>query len=198
MTRIIFTTKSKKISINKNEQFVIFDILLDGDIERNIEVNLIGEGASVEIYGLFFGIGEQKFKSSHIVRHKASYTTSKLLTKGVLDGKAKTEYNSLIDIKEGSVGCKAEQKEDTLLLSREAHIDAVPALEIANDDVQASHSVSTTYIDEIKKFYLESRGMSEDGIIKTIVLGHFSDVLDRIEDKIKIENKILQRLSYEL
>lgn len=198
MKKILFTTKSEKISIASGEELVIFDIILDNEnAERHIEVMLEGEGAKVELYGLFFGSGETVFKSSHIVRHIAAYTKSELLTKGVLNDKAKMDYTSLIDIKKGTAGCSGDQKEDTLLLSRDAKVDAVPALEIANDDVSASHSVATTYIDEIKKFYLQSRGLPEEEVVKTIVKGHFGEVLNKIEDE-KVKQDFEEKIAIKL
>ena len=194
MSKVLFIEKSERIPVGKDENLMIFDILLDGEkIDRKIEINLDGEGAFVEIYGLFFGTENQEFVSSHIVNHNASHTSSVLLTKGVLNDKAKMNYTSSINIKKGSVGCNGEQKEDTLLLSRDAHVDAVPALKIANDDVKASHSVSTTYIDDLKKFYLESRGMSEEEVVRAVVEGHFSEILDRLDNEainIDIKRKI--------
>jgi len=195
MTQIKFITKSEKIYLANNEHLIVFDILLEGEkVERNIKINLDGEGASVEVYGIFFGNQNQRFISSHTVNHNASRTSSYLLTKGVLDDKAVCAYRSLIDIQPGATGCKGEQKEDTMILSREAHIDAVPALQIGNDDVKASHSVSATYLDEVKKFYLEARGLSESEAESMAVFSHLADILDKIEDK-SLKEKIVKKIN---
>ena len=184
--------------MQKNSSLTIYDIVLEGaEVNSSLEVILEGEGVSVEIIGLFFGSESQKFSISHTIRHRASHTTSKMIVKGTLDDNAKASYNGLIEIAKGAVGCSGEQSEHTLLLSDKAHIEAVPALEIGNNEVKASHSVSTTYIDELKKFYLESRGLNEEEAVREIVRGHFSDVLEKVADKklrIKIENKIAEKL----
>lgn len=185
------------IELGKDEHVIIFDLLIDQEIiDREVEVLLSGEGAGVEVYGLFFGADTQNFNSSHTIRHNASYTTSTIITKGVLDNQAKAKYKSLIDITHGSVGCKGTQKEDTLLLSRDVNIEAVPALKIANDNVQASHSVSTTYLDTMKKFYLESRGIGEDEVKKMVVLAHFDFILSKLpkKERVDLESKIIKKL----
>ena len=200
-TRIIvndFTREKNVWRVQTDARLTFFDILLDNnEIKTSLEIILEGVGASVEIIGLFFGTGAQNFEIAHIVRHKASHTTSKLVTKGALNDQAKTTYKGLIEIAKGSVGCSGEQSEHTLLLSDQAHIEAVPALEIGNNNVKAAHSVSTTYIDELKKFYLESRGLSEEDAARQIVQGHFSDVLAKIPDESarrEIEEKIAKKL----
>ena len=185
--------------VGKESSLVLFDTALeDGHLERSVAVFLEGEGARVELYGIFFGYGKQSFTLSHTVLHLASHTSSKLVTRGTLSDEAKTDYRALIDIPKGSVACSGEQSEHTLLLSEKALITALPALKIANNDVKASHSVATTYIDVIKKFYLESRGLSEVETIKAMVAGHFSAVLDRMQNeefRMQIEKTIEQRIN---
>ena len=184
--------------VAKDRCLTLFDLALNENaLERCITVNLRGEGAEVKIYSIFFGSNEQSFSLAHIVRHLASRTVSKIETKGVLQDKAAARYSALIDITKGSTGCRGEQSEHTLLLSDKARITAVPALEIANNDVKASHSVAITYIDDIKKFYLESRGLTEKEAVKAIVHGHFAEVLNQIGDselRSGIEKRIAQKL----
>jgi len=70
----------------------------------------------------------------------------------------------------------------------------VPALQIGNDDVKASHSVSATYLDEVKKFYLEARGLSESEAESMAVFSHLADILDKIEDK-SLKEKIVKKIN---
>jgi Fe-S cluster assembly protein SufD len=49
-----------------------------------------------------------------------------------------------------------------LLLSDKAKAEAVPDLEIKNNEVKCSHAATVGKIDEEQIFYLNSRGVSEN------------------------------------
>ena len=53
--------------------------------------------------------------------------------------------------------------EHAMLLTRGARSDTIPILEILCRDVKATHSTSVAPVDPEKVFYLESRGVPEDG-----------------------------------
>lgn len=175
-------TRCTEYMLGESAHLTLFDIGID-NYQRTSTVKIIlnGAGAEVEVYGLFFGMGEESFQISHEVIHQAPQTKSSILTRGALGGRAKADYKGNIRITKGMAGCAGRQEARTLLLSREARIDTVPHLEIGNNDVACAHSVSVSYIDEVKRFYCESRGLSEAETVKVIIEGHFSAVLDKIE-----------------
>ncbi len=58
-----------------------------------------------------------------------------------------------------------------LLLSEKALVYQYPSLEIAHNDVKASHSASSFYVDEEDLFYLQSRGLSKAEALRLIAEG---------------------------
>lgn len=120
---------------------------------------LEGEGASVEATGLVRASGVQRFDILHEVVHAAPRTTSELRLGAVLSGAAKAIVRGLVRVEKGAHGCVSRQKEEALLLSGEAEVDAVPMLEIANQDVRCSHAATVGRLDAEKLFYLMSRGL---------------------------------------
>src|SRR5256885_1492185 len=82
--------------------------------------------------------------------------SSHMLTRAVLLEKSKGMYRGLIRILPGASKCDAYQREDALLLGDESRMDAVPILEIKNDDVKCSHGVTLGQVNEEQLFYLET------------------------------------------
>lgn len=139
------------------------DFVLGSDFARTFTLTkLVGENAETETDAIFFGEGESEFDLMHEVVHLASRTRSELRTRGVLDGKAKTVARGLVYIGDGAVGCSGRQRIDTLLLSSSAEIDAVPNLEIANNEVSCAHGATISHLDDAKLFYMMSRGMNPE------------------------------------
>jgi Fe-S cluster assembly protein SufD len=66
------------------------------------------------------------------------------------------------------------------VLSEGAGAESVPTLEIETDDVRCSHASAVGPVDEEQRYYLESRGVPPDVAERLIVLGFFSEVLDRL------------------
>jgi Fe-S cluster assembly scaffold protein SufB len=120
---------------------------------------LEGEGAEVEATSLLRGDGKKRFDVFHEIIHAAPRTISNLRVGSVLSGDAKAIVRGLVRVEKGAYGCVSRQKEETLLLSEYAEIDAVPMLEIENQDVRCSHAATVGRLDAEKMFYLMSRGL---------------------------------------
>ena len=158
---------------------------------------LDGENAESCSQGILFGDNEQCFDVSTETIHTASRTKCNMMTKVVLNDNAKAVYRGLVRVNPKAVKCEGYQKNDTILLSENAEADAVPNLEIENNDVKCSHGATISQIDEMKLFYMMSRGIDEKSAKKQIVEGFFDPILANIEnDKIKddIKNKSTSRI----
>jgi len=185
------------IHVQQNETKVIFDIVTDDSKGSHIEVHLDGPNAKGYIYGIFIGEGDNQFDIVHKIVHNAPDTESEILVRGVMDGTSVASYDSVIKMNEGVHGAEGHQKEDTLLLSDKANINAVPNLEVAHNDVKCSHSVSTTNIDKDKLFFMNTRGIKTEDALKELVKGHFAPILDKMEDvqKQNMQNIIEEKFS---
>ncbi len=74
-------------------------------------------------------------------------------------------------------GADASLRDDVLLLSKDAHIDSIPALEIAANDVKAFHGATVGSIDEDELFYAQSRGLAREEAERMIALGFFEPAI---------------------
>ena len=65
----------------------------------------------------------------------------------------------MIKVDPGAQQTDAFQESRNLLLSPEAHADAIPGLEILADDVRCTHAAAIAQVDKDQLFYLTSRGL---------------------------------------
>jgi Fe-S cluster assembly protein SufD len=148
------------------------------------DARLDGVGASGEQIAAYFGGGDQMHDFRTLQDHAAPKTTSNLLFKGAVQGRARSVYTGLIRVRKEAPGTNAFQTNRNLKLSEEAWADSVPNLEIENNDVRCSHASAVGPIDPDQRFYLESRGVRPETAERLIVLGFFDEVLERLPDPI--------------
>lgn len=160
------------------------DIMFGGKIVKSdIVTMLAGEHAESTLNGLFFGTENQVFDMHHVMHHVSGQTKSAMIAKGVLGGSAKAVYRGLVHIEKDARGCDGQEREDTLLLSPDAQVNAIPELEIGNNDVKCTHAVTTTRVDKEKLFYMQSRGVGEDDARRLCVKAHLAPILEYLGDE---------------
>jgi Fe-S cluster assembly protein SufD len=156
-------------------------IMLGGALARTeTHVALDGEGASVELDGLFAGAGNQHLDNLTAVDHVRPHCESTQLYKGILDQSARGVFDGRIIVRPGAQKTNSRQENRNLLLSETAIVDSKPNLEIHNDDVKCSHGSTIGQIDEEQLFYMRSRGIAEDEARNLLVFAFASQVVDRI------------------
>ena len=107
----------------------------------------------------------------HKVELRSDNSEVKINVKGVVDGNNKIIYRSTIVTNDNYQNLKGEEKLRFFILNNEAEIDAIPSLEIARNNVNASHSLKIERLDEKKLFYLVNHGLDIDEARKAYVSG---------------------------
>ncbi len=143
---------------------------------------LLEEGAEVDLQGVFFGQREQRTDVWTRVDHMVPHCRSNELFKGIMDDKARGAFTGLVKVHAGAHHTESEQENRNLLLSREAHIDTSPQLEIDNDDVKCSHGSTIGQLEEEQLFFLRARGISEDRARMMLTRAFASEVLESMDD----------------
>jgi Fe-S cluster assembly scaffold protein SufB len=98
-----------------------------------------------------------------------------LRLRGVLDGSARAVARGLIRIGPGLPGCVGRQKEEILLLSKQASVAAMPDLEVASHEVTCGHAAAIGRPDPEKLYYMESRGLTRTEAMRLYAEGFLSD-----------------------
>ena len=146
-----------------------------------IQNDLAGPGATSRVTGAYFADGTQHLDYDTFQEHLAPSTTSDFAFKGALRDTARAVWRGMIRVEEGAQKTNAYQENRNLLLSKTAHADSIPGLEIMANDVRCTHGATLGQVDREQLFYLMTRGLSRAEAERLIVRGFFQDVLDRVE-----------------
>lgn len=144
------------------------------------DVYLDGKGASAEVNGVTFATDRQLLSYYTQQTHNARYTRSDLLYKDVVRDRARCVWRGMIKVAKAAQKTDGYQRNDALLLSETARIDAIPGLEIEADDVRCTHGATAGRVDEEQLFYAMCRGLTRSEAMHMIVSGFFQRVFDRI------------------
>jgi Fe-S cluster assembly protein SufD len=146
-----------------------------------IQNDLAGPGATSRVTGAYFADGTQHLDYDTFQEHIAPHTTSDFAFKGALRDTARAVWRGMIRVEEGAQKTNAYQENRNLLLSKTAHADSIPGLEILANDVRCTHGATLGQVDREQLFYLMTRGLTQAEAERLIVRGFFQDVLDRVE-----------------
>src|SRR5918996_929556 len=146
-----------------------------------IQNDLAGQGATSRVTGAYFADRTQHLDYDTFQEHIAPYTTSDFAFKGALRDTASAVWRGMIRVEKDAQKTNAYQENRNLLLSKSAHADSIPGLEILANDVRCTHGATLGQVDRDQLFYLMTRGLSRAEAERLIVRGFFQDVLDRIK-----------------
>lgn len=147
--------------------------------DLSLRIDLDGEGAGLDLGGLYVCRGGEKVRINVTVRHNAPRCESRQLFKGVVDGDARAEFDGLVYVKRDAQKTQAYQENHSLLLSREAFCESHPQLEIYADDVRCSHGATTGYLSAEEQFYMRSRGIPEAEARRLQIISFLAPVVSR-------------------
>lgn len=150
---------------------------------NNIEVNINGEGAHATANGLFTARGEQHQDNFSHIHHKAAHTTSDQVFKGIMDDHGRGAFTGKIVIHRDAQQVDSSQLNKNLLLSKKAHVDTRPQIEVYADDVKCGHGATVGQINEEEVFYLESRGIPKAQAQKILCHAFGQEVIDSCPEK---------------
>ena len=91
-------------------------------------------------------------------------------------------WRGMIKVDPGAQQTDAFQESRNLLLSTEAHADAIPGLEIEANDVRCTHAAAVAQIDREQLFYLTSRGLDDDVAKGLIIEGFLESLVERLAE----------------
>ncbi len=146
----------------------------------NQHVAMTGQDAEVQVNGVTFTEGRQHLSYNTHQHHMAPYCKSDLLYKTALQDRSRTVWRGMIKVDKPAQRTDAYQRNDNLILSRDARADSIPGLEIEADDVRCTHGSTSGRVDEHQLFYAMTRGYTRREAVRMIVNGFFQQVFDRI------------------
>jgi Fe-S cluster assembly protein SufD len=163
-----------------------------------METKLAGPGSEARVTGGYAGGPGQHLDFDTIQEHAAPNTNSDLAFRGVLAAGSTAVWRGMIKVDPGAQQTDAFQESRNLLLSTEAHADAIPGLEILADDVRCTHAAAIAQVDKDQLFYLTSRGLGEAAAKTLIIEGFLESLVERLAEgpvRDEISARLEQRLA---
>ena len=146
------------------------------------ETLLAGEGAQGKVTGAYAPHGRQHVDFDTTQEHGAPNTTSDLAFRGIIADRSHAVWRGVIKVDPGAQQTDAFQECRNLLLSKRAHADAIPGLEILANDVRCTHAAAIAQIDKEQLFYLRSRGLGEPVAQRMVIEGFMQELVERFEE----------------
>ena len=151
-----------------------------GNGKVRMTTNLAGQGSEARVTGGYAGGNSQHLDYDTLQEHAAEDTFSDLAFRGVLANSSTAVWRGMIKVDEGAQRTDAFQECRNMLLSPDAHADAIPGLEILADDVACTHAAAIAQVDKDQLFYLNSRGLSEEEGRSLVVEGFLQALVERL------------------
>jgi Fe-S cluster assembly protein SufD len=149
-----------------------------GKVRMNTK--LAGPGSEARVTGGYASGPGQHLDFDTTQEHAAPNTFSDLAFRGVLAAGSTAVWRGMIRVDPGAQSTDAFQECRNLLLSPEAHADAIPGLEIEADDVRCTHAAAIAQIDKEQLFYLSSRGLDPAEAKSLIIEGFLESLVERL------------------
>ncbi|MGH2970354.1 MAG: Fe-S cluster assembly protein SufD [Solirubrobacteraceae bacterium] len=155
-----------------------------GSAKGKVRMNtlLAGKGSHAKVTGAYAPHARQHLDFDTTQEHGAANTTSDLAFRGILSDRSTAVWRGMIKVDPGAQQTDAFQECRNLLLSKRAHADAIPGLEILANDVRCTHAAAIAQIDPDQLFYLRSHGLPEGTSKRLVIEGFMAELVQRFEE----------------
>jgi Fe-S cluster assembly protein SufD len=187
-----------QVEQKKNSKFTSYTVTTGGGLVRNdLNTLLNAEGCEAHFFGIYIGDGKQHIDNHTMIDHAKPRCLSNELYKGVMDDGSRAVFNGKVYVRPDAQKTNAYQSNKNILLSKEAHVDTKPQLEIYADDVRCTHGATVGQLDEESVFYLRSRGISKENAVSVLIRAFANDIFEEIKTeqlKEHLNNMIFRKL----
>ena len=147
-----------------------------------METNLAGQGSEAKVTVAYAGHARQHLDFDTTQEHAAENTVSDLAFRGVLRDRSTAVWRGMIKVDPGAQKTDAFQESRNLLLSKRAHADAIPGLEIEANDVRCTHAAAIAQIDPEQVFYLMAHGVPREVATRLVIEGFLAELVERFKE----------------
>ena len=134
---------------------------LGGALVRSVSgAQLVGANASAETNAFFFARGFAHVDCIVDADHDVSRTESRATVRSAAGDRGRGRFSGALRFAPNATRCVAAMRNDGLILSRQAYLDAAPVLAVPAHHVWASHATNIGSLDEEELFYVQSRGIT--------------------------------------
>nr|UXY87327.1 Fe-S cluster assembly protein SufD [Cryptomonas sp.] len=162
----------------KSSTLEISSAFLGGFVSRiNLGIDMNGMYAHVKARGISL-VNNNRIADLHSrISHNYPECSSFQLHKNLISDRGHAVFAGKIQAHSGSFNVVSEQLCKTLLLSPTCRVDAMPILEINNENVKCTHGSTVSDLDKNQIFYFQSRGIDIDIARKLLTNGFAREIL---------------------
>ncbi|MFM9989517.1 Fe-S cluster assembly protein SufD [Flavobacterium sp.] len=170
------------ISQKQESHVSVHTFSFGGNITRN-NLNFYHQGERIDstLKGVTIIGDKQHVDHYTLVQHATPNCESHQNYKTILDGSSTGVFNGKIFVEKEAQKTDAFQKNNNILLSDKATINAKPQLEIFADDVKCSHGCTIGQLDENAMFYMQQRGIPKKEAKALLMYAFTSEVTGSIK-----------------
>lgn len=151
-------------------------------VRQRTEFHLRGEGGDlVEVVALQ-GQDSQTYDFYSAVHHDTPRCTSNTIARGVNDDESLTVFKGVVNIALNAGNINTDMSLSGLLLSRKSRFHTIPAMEVLNNDVIATHGAAVSKVDPDQIFYMQSRGINREDAEHMVASGYFEPAISKIRN----------------
>jgi len=153
---------------------------------------LRGERARSDSLGVAFaGAGQNQDTGAKVI-HAAPNTSSVIRAKSISKDGGISTYRGLVRAVPAAKGTRSAVQCDALIIGDGSVSNTYPTMRIDTKEAEIAHEATVGRIGEDEIFYLQSRGLTEEEAMKTIVSGFVEPVVKRLPLEYAVElNKLI-------
>lgn len=190
------------IAQKQESRVAVHTFSFGGNITRN-NLNFYHQGERIDstLKGITIIGDKQHVDHYTLVQHATPNCESHQNYKGIFDGASTGVFNGKIFVEKEAQKTDAFQKNNNILLSDKATINAKPQLEIFADDVKCSHGCTIGQLDDSAMFYMQQRGIPKKEAKALLMYAFTSEVTSSIkipELRVKIAKIIATKLGVDM
>lgn len=174
----LFVTRAARCAAGASVAWHVAD--LGGALVRsNLATELAGDRASCAMHAFAFARGFANIDARATATHAAPRTSSTAIVRAAASDRGAARFASEIAIDRDAEGADASYRCGGLVLSRDAYLEARPALEIDTGACAARHAATIGSLDEEQVFYVRARGIARGAAERMLALAFFEAAIAR-------------------
>ncbi len=171
------------VNLQRSARLRGFTVSLGSKLKRiDYQINHCGEGADLDLQGVYLPKNKQFVDYHTNVQHKVPHCTSNEIFRGIISDSAHAVFNGRIHIHQDAQKTLAELSNKNLLTSPKAEVDTKPELEIYADDVKCAHGATVSQLNKDAMYYLQARGISRDEAQVMLSFGFINELLQDVAE----------------
>jgi len=193
-SRNVYNLNTKRALVDENATIVWVSGNMGSQTTMLYPCSILrGEGARADSLGISFAGKNQIQDVGGKAIHVAPNTSSKIHSKSISKDGGEANYRGIVKIMPKATGATTSVVCDGLILDKDSKSITIPALDVRNNDVEASHEAKVGKISEEVMFYLQSRGLSEEEAMQMVVSGFIEPIVRELPLEYAVElNKLIQ------